>query len=198
VLNVAGGLASNGLELIAVRGLLGIAEALVISSVVSTIGSYYEDHERVIAYGLWTAVFGAGSAFGPIAGGLLAEGPGWRWIFFGCAPIAVIAILFAAWLVPESRTAVPPHWDPASITTSVLGLGAVVYALQHITIEPLAAASAGVLLGDILVAIGEKAVDDTSDVQLFLDPGSVGKPTTAKMIRGGALQTLTITVGERK
>ena len=60
------------------------------------------------------------------------------------------------------------------------------------------AASAGVLLGDILVAIGEKAVDDTSDVQLFLDPGSVGKPTTAKMIRGGALQTLTITVGERK
>jgi S1-C subfamily serine protease len=60
------------------------------------------------------------------------------------------------------------------------------------------AATGGVLLGDILVALGEKPVDDTSDVQLLLDPGSVGTQTTTRVIRGGELRTLTITIGERK
>lgn len=60
------------------------------------------------------------------------------------------------------------------------------------------AASGGVLLGDILVALGDKPLDDTSDVQLLLDPGSVGKQLAARVIRGGELRTLTITIGERK
>jgi S1-C subfamily serine protease len=60
------------------------------------------------------------------------------------------------------------------------------------------AAAGGVLLGDILVLLGEKPVDDTSDVQLFLDPGSVGTQTAARVIRAGELRTLTLTVGERK
>ena len=60
------------------------------------------------------------------------------------------------------------------------------------------AGKGGLLLGDILVTLGDKAVDDTSDVQLFLDPSSVGKEVTARVIRGGQLHTLTLTVGERK
>lgn len=60
------------------------------------------------------------------------------------------------------------------------------------------AATGGVLLGDILVALSEKPVDDTSDVQLFLDPGTVGTQTAARVIRGGELRTLTLTIGERK
>lgn len=60
------------------------------------------------------------------------------------------------------------------------------------------AAKGGLLLGDILVTLGGKAVDDTSDVQLFLDPSSVGKEVTARVIRGGQLHPITLTVGERK
>ena len=60
------------------------------------------------------------------------------------------------------------------------------------------AATAGIMLGDILITLGEKAVDDTSDVQLLLDPGSVGTSMATRVVRGGELRTLTVTVGERK
>ncbi len=59
------------------------------------------------------------------------------------------------------------------------------------------AAKGGFLLGDILVSLNEKTVDDTSQVQSLLDPESVGKILAAKLIRGGEFQTLSITVGER-
>ncbi|MDQ0708212.1 DHA2 family multidrug resistance protein-like MFS transporter [Arthrobacter woluwensis] len=139
VFNLIAGLQSTGPGLIALRMLLGISEAMVISSVVSTIGTQFHARERVLAYGFWTAAFGAGSAFGPLLGGVLTEGPGWRWIFLGCVPLSVIAVLAALRFVPEGRAPVRPHWDPLSIATSVLAIGGIVYALQHALAEPVAA-----------------------------------------------------------
>jgi S1-C subfamily serine protease len=70
--------------------------------------------------------------------------------------------------------------------------------LMVVTVEEKGpAAGAGILLGDILVGLGEKTVDDTSDVQLFLDPASVGTETTARVVRGGELRTIRLTIGER-
>jgi DHA2 family multidrug resistance protein-like MFS transporter len=104
VLNAVGGLATGGLVLIVVRALLGVAEAFVIAGVVATIGAKFQARERVLAYGLWTATFGTGSALGPVLGGVLAEGPGWRWLLLGSVPLAVIAGMLAVWLVPDSRS----------------------------------------------------------------------------------------------
>jgi S1-C subfamily serine protease len=59
------------------------------------------------------------------------------------------------------------------------------------------AARAGILIGDILVSLGGKAVDDTDDLQAVLDSQSVGKPVAARIVRGGKDIELTITVGER-
>jgi S1-C subfamily serine protease len=42
------------------------------------------------------------------------------------------------------------------------------------------------------------AVDDTAQVQQVLDPESVGKSLSIRVIRGGELRSLSITVGERK
>jgi len=60
------------------------------------------------------------------------------------------------------------------------------------------AAKGGVLLGDILIQIGEKTLDDAAQVQHLLDPESVGKTFPARVIRGGELQSLNITIGERQ
>jgi S1-C subfamily serine protease len=60
------------------------------------------------------------------------------------------------------------------------------------------AAKAGLYLGDILVTLGDTAVDDSAQVQQTLDPESVGKSLQVRVIRGGELRTLSITVGERK
>jgi len=59
-------------------------------------------------------------------------------------------------------------------------------------------ASGGLLLGDILITLGEKTVEDTNHVQDQLGPESVGAGLTARVIRGGALHSVTLTVGERQ
>ncbi|MCK9520541.1 MAG: S1C family serine protease [Dehalococcoidia bacterium] len=57
---------------------------------------------------------------------------------------------------------------------------------------------AGLLVGDILVRMGESAIAETDDLQAVLGPQSVGKPTPAHILRGGEPVALTVTVGERQ
>jgi S1-C subfamily serine protease len=59
------------------------------------------------------------------------------------------------------------------------------------------AARAGVLIGDILVALAAQPVRDTDDIQSTLDSKSVGKPIAARIVRGGQVIEVNITVGER-
>ncbi len=59
------------------------------------------------------------------------------------------------------------------------------------------AEKAGALVGDILVSLGDTAVEDVRDVYALLDPGSVGKQFVAQIIRAGAARTLTFNVAER-
>jgi S1-C subfamily serine protease len=59
------------------------------------------------------------------------------------------------------------------------------------------AEKAGAFVGDILVAIEGQPVGDTDDIQSQLDPDRVGRPLAVTVVRGGRLQDLTITVGER-
>jgi S1-C subfamily serine protease len=59
------------------------------------------------------------------------------------------------------------------------------------------AATAGVLIGDILVSLGGKAVADTDDIQAALEGHAVGSPIEAGVSRGGAVRNIAITVGER-
>ncbi|MFC9559609.1 MFS transporter [Agromyces sp. NPDC056965] len=145
VLNAVGGLADSGTLLIVIRGLLGVAEAFVVAGVVATIGANYQARERVLAYGLWTATFGVGSALGPVLGGLLSDGPGWRWLLLGSVPLAVLAGVLAFWLVPDSRSSRPQSWDIPSIVSSIVALGALTFALHEALAAPVSAAVAGAI-----------------------------------------------------
>jgi S1-C subfamily serine protease len=56
---------------------------------------------------------------------------------------------------------------------------------------------AGMLVGDVLVALAGVAVRDTSDVLAVLGPDRVGATTPARVVRAGALLDLAVVVGER-
>jgi S1-C subfamily serine protease len=56
---------------------------------------------------------------------------------------------------------------------------------------------AGILLGDILVGINGKPVEEIEDLQSFSDSGVIGKAVKAQVVRAGALREVEITVGER-
>jgi len=56
---------------------------------------------------------------------------------------------------------------------------------------------AGVVIGDILVGLGDARIEQVEDVQAYSDSGVIGKPVQIKFIRGGALKVSTVTIGER-
>ncbi len=60
------------------------------------------------------------------------------------------------------------------------------------------AQQAGVLIGDILLTLDGHALNDAEDLHLVLSGDRVGKTIPLEVIRGNALHTLNITVGQRK
>jgi S1-C subfamily serine protease len=59
------------------------------------------------------------------------------------------------------------------------------------------AARAGMMIGDILVTLEGKPIDEIDNLQSFLDADAVGKSRKIQAIRGGKLIDVTVTVGER-
>ncbi|WP_026370781.1 S1C family serine protease [Kallotenue papyrolyticum] len=59
------------------------------------------------------------------------------------------------------------------------------------------AAQAGLLIGDILVAINGRLIEDVDDLQAMLGPEYVGQTQTVEIIRGGELRQMQVVVGAR-
>lgn len=67
-----------------------------------------------------------------------------------------------------------------------------------ITIAPDGPAErAGLLVGDVLLAIDGNVLTDPADLQPTLDPESVGKTARAQILRGGKPTEVKVTIGER-
>jgi serine protease DegQ len=60
------------------------------------------------------------------------------------------------------------------------------------------AEKAGLLVGDILVAISGQPVGDADDLFAALNTDTVGKTIAVEVLRGGRPETVTVTAGERK
>jgi serine protease DegQ len=72
------------------------------------------------------------------------------------------------------------------------------HGLLVITVEPTSAAeNAGIVLGDIIIAIEGTPVRNVRSLHHALDPENVGKALTIELLRAGKLHKLSVTVGER-
>lgn len=68
-----------------------------------------------------------------------------------------------------------------------------------LSVEPSGPAdAAGILIGDVLVALNGRALEDIDDVQSALDGSTVGKQVSLKALRGGQPLEIVVTVGERR
>ena len=86
------GLASGPGMLVGARALQGIGGAAVFATTLPLLASAYQGRQRSAALGVWGAVSGGAAAVGPVLGGLITQGPGWRWIFFVNLPVSVVAV----------------------------------------------------------------------------------------------------------
>ncbi len=85
--------------------------------------------ERARAIGVFASVSGLSLGLGPVLGGALVDGFGWRAIFWVNVPIVAAALVCTALFVPESRAARARRFDPVGQALVVLVLGSVVCAI---------------------------------------------------------------------
>jgi EmrB/QacA subfamily drug resistance transporter len=125
------GISQGATMLIVARGLQGLGSAFIAPAALSLLTSNFkEGPERNKALGVWGAISGLAAVFGVILGGLLTEGPGWRWIFFINVPIGVAAALFAPLVVAESRSEEERKtFDTAGAATLTAALVLMIYTL---------------------------------------------------------------------
>ena len=91
--------------------------------------TFTEPRERARAIGVWGGVVGLSMALGPVLGGVLVAGLGWRSIFWINVPIGLAAIVLAARFVPESKAARPRRIDPVGQVLVLLLLASVTYGI---------------------------------------------------------------------
>ena len=70
--------------------------------------------------------------------------------------------------------------------------------IMVISVEPNSSADqAGMVLGDVMISIDDQPLESLSQIQSLLTPQSVGQTLSVQVLRGGQLQTASVTVGER-
>jgi MFS family permease len=90
---------------------------------------FTEEKDRVRAIGIWSGTTGLGVALGPILGGFLLAHFWWGSVFFINVPVALLGLVAAVWLVPNSRNPTPRRADPAGTALSIFGLGLLLWGI---------------------------------------------------------------------
>jgi EmrB/QacA subfamily drug resistance transporter len=109
------GLAQSINMLIWSRALQGVGGAAMFATGLALIAQDFQGPARGKAIAAWGATVGGAVAIGPLVGGILTSGVGWRWIFIVNVPIGVVAI----WL---SSTKMRNQKDPGATRLDSLGL----------------------------------------------------------------------------
>jgi EmrB/QacA subfamily drug resistance transporter len=104
--SLTGGFAGDEGVFVAARLAQGLGAALMLPAALSILTTTFTaPQDRHSALGVWGAVAGLSSAVGILLGGVLTEGPGWRWVMF-INPIACALVIPAVvLLVPRDRPA---------------------------------------------------------------------------------------------
>ncbi|WP_244929618.1 MFS transporter [Nocardioides sp. W7] len=100
--SLACGLAWSPASLVAARVVQGVGGALSTAVVLGLIAQLYDDPAaRGRAFGLLAFVGAAGASVGVVAGGVLTELAGWRWVFLVNAPFGLAVLVAGLRFVDE-------------------------------------------------------------------------------------------------
>jgi EmrB/QacA subfamily drug resistance transporter len=97
------GLSTSSLMLNLARGAQGVGGAIMFATSLALIAAAFQGRERGTAFGVYGAVIGGAVAIGPLVGGAITSGVGWRWIFFVNVPVGIVAVAITLARVEASR-----------------------------------------------------------------------------------------------
>jgi MFS transporter, DHA2 family, multidrug resistance protein len=165
--------ASSPAMLIASRALLGIAGATLAPSTLSLIFSMFQDpKQRATAIAVWISAFSAGSAVGPVLGGVLLESFWWGSVFLLAVPVMVALLVLGPILLPEFRDPDAGRLDLISVVLSLGAVLAVIFGFKQIAQEGVGTLAVATIVGGLLLGIAfvrrQLRLDDPMiDLRLF-------------------------------
>ena len=145
---LVGGLAQNSGTVIGSRLAQGVGAAMMLPSALSILTTTFRDGpERYRALSAWGAMAGLGSAAGVLLGGLLTQGPGWRWVFLVKPPLCAIVIAGIFLLLEDDRRhGRLVHFDLSGAVLATTGALLLVYALVR---APVTGWGSGSTIGEL-------------------------------------------------
>jgi EmrB/QacA subfamily drug resistance transporter len=167
--------------LVAFRALQAVGGSMlnpVAMSIIAT--TFTEPKARARAVGVWGAVAGLSLAGGPVLGGVLVSGLGWRSIFWVNVPIGALAIYLTRRFVPESKAARGRRFDPLGQLFVVTLLGSVTAAVIE---GPRRGWSSPLIIGlfalaavslPALITVERRRVEPLVDIRFFRSPAFSG------------------------
>ena len=111
------GAAQSGVALDVARAAQGVGAAAMFASSLALLAHEFQGSERGVALGVWGGVTGLALAIGPVVGGALVDGLGWRWIFWMNVPLGALLIAATLRVARESRDPRPRALDLAGLVT---------------------------------------------------------------------------------
>ncbi|MDN5797806.1 MAG: DHA2 family efflux MFS transporter permease subunit [Intrasporangium sp.] len=124
------GLTGTITMLVIARVVQGLGASLLTPQTMAVITRTFPAASRGKAMALWGATAGVAMLVGPIAGGVLVDGPGWEWIFFVNVPVGVFGLLLAVRLVPRLGTHTH-SFDWLGVVLSAIGMFLLVFGIQE-------------------------------------------------------------------
>jgi EmrB/QacA subfamily drug resistance transporter len=174
------GFAWNIAALDIARGVQGIGGAALFATALALIGHEYRGREFFSAIAVWGATIGAAVASGPLVGGLLTDGLGWRWVFFVNVPVGCFALFVAFRRMAESRDEGAVRTDVAGLVTFSAALFLIVFGLLRGNAEgwssPMIVSmlAGGIALLCAFVVVELRQRRPMLDMSLFRRPAFVG------------------------
>jgi DHA2 family methylenomycin A resistance protein-like MFS transporter len=179
--SLACGLAPGPGFLNAGRFVQGIGAASLVPSSLAILNAAcaHDRRLRARAIGIWTAAGGAAIAAGPVVGGLLLSGMGWRSIFLVNLPICALGLCLTLRCVPPtladktpSRSLDLPGQALAMVALAAL-IGAVIEARPLGLTHPMVVAGTLLALGATaaFIAVEARTASPMLPLQFFRQPG---------------------------
>jgi EmrB/QacA subfamily drug resistance transporter len=125
------GLSQNIGQLIAFRVMQGVGGGMMTPVGTAMLFRAFPPEERAKASVFLAIPAMIAPVVGPIFGGWLVDGPGWRWIFYINLPVGIAGFLFALTVLKEHTEETAGSFDLPGFVFSGAGLALVLYALSQ-------------------------------------------------------------------
>lgn len=179
--------------LLATRGLQGVGAALMMPASAVIVMNAFSVERRGRAMAAYAGISQLFLAVGPLVGGVLTESVSWRAVFWLNVPVGIVALVLVRLARPANVRCSDARINPVSVAVLVVGLGALVLAIQQAASwfwtsqTTLVTLGVGVLLTAVFTATQIRSRHPLVNVRLFSRAGFAGDVVVNFLLQFGML-----------